>query len=601
MLGAPPKARAAALEEALPLAVLSLRLKRDGAGVLAKQPPPKNPLEWAYRHRRLEDRPFSLDEFLPLEALYLDDHRHIVVMKPAQRGVSELAINFAMFALEEGPRLWGGGMKNGLNVGYIFPTVDALGDFSKERLSGMEDETPHLARLFGEHDEYNAVRFKEVKSGLGGSSYLYLRGGWSSKALKSFPCDVLIRDEYDEHTPQARALALRRLNASRIRRVLDLSTPTLPGHGIHKAYMESDQRIYRQTHSCGARVNYEFHRDVMVDEEPYSLPDNGGWRNLPGEEIRKRRVWLRCPSCQGEVTKGERVARGEWVVTNPAVLSVHGYHIPWWPWPFLDLEDLAVAAVSTDPSELEQFYHSDLGLPYGGSGNSISLEDIAATHRPAEKPDGLVSGRVLGVDVGTRLHYWATELVGGREVALEAGSTGSFEELYYLIDRLRPLAVVIDSMPEQHEVTKLKAKYPGRVISAGYPANALGLQAQMLSPNKEGKPNRDAIITTGHVQVNRTLAMDAVSAAVKGRVEWWPAEIANDREVREHLTSPTRVIVVNDKGEPKPQWVHSKPDHLFHARVYALVARQIMVEEAPTVSSAPPPRGGYHANRRRMV
>jgi len=587
------------------LAVMRLRLKRGDPDVVTPPPPPPTSvLEYARRYRQIEGRPFDLSDFYPLEAIYADNHRHIVIMKPAQRGLSELAINYTLFALEEGSEAWTGGKKRGLNVGYVFPTLSALGDFSKERFGGLVEETPHLGTLFGEADEYNAITFKAVQSRSGGKSYLYLRSGGSAKALKSFPADVLIRDEYDEHTPQARALALRRLNASVVRRILDLSTPTIPGYGIHEAYTASDRRVYRQPHSCGQWNTYDFHGDVWVGDEPWALPDNNGWRALDAEGVRSRKVWLRCPSCGGEVSEAARVAPGEWITTNPAITSIHGYHIPWWPWPFVSLEDLAASAVSRDPQELEQFYHSDLGLPYGGSGAAIQLNDILAMS--ADLPGGLLpeargQSRVLGVDVGTRLYYWLTDIIDGVETAVEASSVGTFEDLYRVMESRAVGLCVVDAAPEGHEVAKFKARFPGRVISAGYPANAEGLKDSMIAPVKDGKPHRDKIVADGKVQVNRTAAMDAVSAAVKNRLERWPAELCRDPDVQGHLTAPQRTIAVNDRGEPRATWIHTRPDHLFHARVYALVARALFVEAVPGAASAPPPRGGYHARRGRLL
>jgi hypothetical protein len=94
---------------------------------------PTNPLEWATLHRKLESRPFSLDRHRPLKAIYADPHQHIAIIKPAQRGVSEYAINVTGFALDRGASVWTDDDKDGLNVAYIFPKKEALGDFSKER------------------------------------------------------------------------------------------------------------------------------------------------------------------------------------------------------------------------------------------------------------------------------------------------------------------------------------------------------------------------------------------------------------------------------------------------------------------------------------
>ena len=108
---------------------------------------PVAPLEWAYAYRRIENRPFTLERHKPLEAIYNDNHKHIVVMKPAQVGVSELAITRVLHALDVGAKFWNT-HKNGLNIGYLFPTLTALSSFSKERVSGVLAEHEHLASLF---------------------------------------------------------------------------------------------------------------------------------------------------------------------------------------------------------------------------------------------------------------------------------------------------------------------------------------------------------------------------------------------------------------------------------------------------------------------
>lgn len=315
---------------------------------------PRTILAWAERHRRIDDRPFSLDRFAPLRALYEDDHPHICVMKPAQRGVSEWAINLSGFALEHGAVTWAP-EKDGLNVAYVFPTVDSLRDFSKERFSGLRDESPHLRALFAGAGEFDGVTFKQV-----GRSYLYLRGGWSTSALRSFAADVLILDEYDELDPEAVALARRRLNASVVRREVDISTPTLPNEGIHRLYQQSDQRVYEQPCSgCGSWHVWEVERDVRADGVAYDE-----WRRWPPERLRRATIALVCPTCGQRLSDAERCAEGRWVAQAPDVTGLRGYALPALAWPFVRLIDLAVAAVSDDAHERQEFRRSDLGMPY---------------------------------------------------------------------------------------------------------------------------------------------------------------------------------------------------------------------------------------------
>lgn len=537
-------------------------------------------LEWAERYRRIDGHPFGLDRFAPLRAIYADDHPRIVVTKPSQRGVSEWAINYAIFALDRGAQVWTNGEKDGLNVGYIFPTQIALSAFSKERIAGLRRESTYLATLFGDGDDYDTVDFKQV-----GSSYLYLRGGWSESGLLSFAADVLVLDEYDRMDPSAIALARRRLNASTVRRELFISTPTLPGAGIHGLYLQSDQHVYEQWHRCGAWVSFDFWRDVRVDGQPYEAPGGKGWRTWPAQLIRSSDVRLSCPTCQEPIADEERYAPGRWRADAPEVQGLRGYHVPWWPFPVVDLTEYAVTAVSQDPSELTELYRSDLGLPYESSGSRITREMLAALSVDLDGgllPDLAWSETTMGVDVGTRFHYRVSSLGSdGVRYVRGAGSVATWEDVDILMITYGVRLCVVDAMPEMHAARAFVERHKGRAVTATYPtANAL--KGVLWAPADGAK-----VVQDGRVQINRTMAMDGVYAAVAAGKERWPASIHNDPEVIEHMTAPVRVTTLDAHGQPRADWVHTKPDHLFHASVYDLVAGSLLPTDLPTV----PPQG----------
>lgn len=528
-------------------------------------------LEWAERYRRIDGQPFSLDRFLPLRQIYSDDHPHIVVIKPSQRGLSEWAINYALFALDRGAEVWAAGQKTGLNVGYIFPTQNALSAFSKERISGVKRESPYLTSLLGDSDDYDTVDFKQIRD-----SYLYLRGGWSETNLLSFAADVLAIDEYDRMDSTAIALGRRRLNASVVRREIDLSTPTLPGRGIHALYLQSDRHVYEQWHRCGMWVTYDFFRDVRVDGVPYSLPVNGGWRTFTPEMIRSSNVALACPSCQAPITDEERMALGRWRAEAPEVKSLRGYHVPWWPFPATDLVGYTATAVSHDPSEVTELFRSDLGQPYESSGSRVTeamLAQLSHDLPGGDLPDVRWSDVTMGVDPGLRFHYRVSANDPDRQrCVLAMGSVGSWSELDGLMERYRVRQCVVDAMPELHAAQEFAARFPGRVLRAFYPtANALkGIVSRIDEAN-------------GVIQINRTMAMDRVFDTIARCKEKWPATLTHDREVVAHMKAPVRVVTTNDGGQEVASWVHTSPDHLFHACVYDLMAVEALEPEAPVV------------------
>lgn len=523
---------------------------------------PSTVREWAERYRSIDDKPFSLDRFEPLRAIYDDDHPHICVIKPAQRGISEWAINYASFALDRGAEVWTNGEKAGLNVGYIFPTKTDLIDFSKERVSGLVEETDYLRALYEDGDAFNAATFKQV-----GSSYLYLRGGWNARALKTFPADVIILDEYDEMDPKAPALARRRMNASLVRRELDISTPTVPGVGIHALYLQSDRQVYEQEHRCGAWVSFDFFRDVRVDGQVYEV-----WSRRPAELIRASEVSLYCPSCQEPLTDDERCAVGRWRAEQPEVKGLRGYQIPWWPFPVVDLMTYAVTAVSQDPSDLTELYRSDLGLPYDAAGSRIT--DMMLGQLSHDLDGGLLpitswTDATMGVDPGARFHYRVSANDHrGRRCVIAMGSVGSWAELDGLMDRHHIRLCVIDALPELHAAQEFAARHEGRVLRSFYPP-ASGLKGLLCRVDE----------ATGVVHVNRTMAMDRVYANIAKATEHWPASIHNDHEVISHMKAPVRVMTKDATGQDVASWVHTSPDHYYHASVYDTIAREQIPSE----------------------
>lgn len=547
---------------------------------------PTTALEWAVLHRKLEGRAFSLDRHRPLRQIYADPHQHIALIKPAQRGASEYAINVTAFALDRGATVWTDDDKDGLNVAYIFPKKEALGDFSKERLSSLARESPYLSQLFGGGDDaFNAVTFKQVRE-----SFLYLRGGWSTSALKSFPADVLILDEFDEMAGSAVALARRRLNASLVRREIDISTPSVPGFGIHRMFLDSDQHRYYQWHRCGAWVLYDFLRDVRVRGVGHDA-----WGEWAAEEIRRHPVTLHCPECGELVTDEERISEGRWEAQAPDVQGLRGYWIPPMAFPSVELLRLAAAAVNPDPFERQQFFQSDLGLPYTVAGSKVSLEQLLQLSSPLENgqlPKTRWTDPTLGVDVGFKKHWAAsaTSATDGRRYLLAVGSVDDWADLDGLMRHFRIRRCIVDAQPDLDSAKEFAARWPGRVLRAFYPGpSALkGQLWHMDGLDLKKLRNRRALarLKVDVISINRTMALDRVRAMIVKLALPAPAEVVNDPEFQAHLQSPTRTTMPDTRGQPVSVWLHSGPDHLFHALVYDTVARETLPASTPTFAAA---------------
>lgn len=555
---------------------------------------PTSPLEWAERYRRPRGVDFSLAYFKPLRALYSDTSEHIVVMKPAQRGASEWAINVVMFYLDQGPRVFGL-PTNQLNIGYIFPNQGLLSDFSNERFEILKTESPHLAAIFRDAP-IDRVTMKRIRN-----NFLYLRGGWTDAGLKSFPADIIVLDEFDELRPAAVELARRRMNASRIRREIDLSTPSIPGRGIHAAYRATDQHEYEtQCPQCGHWQTFDFFRDVRVHKDTcagdpcpglaYETEDGtDGWKYLPEDVLLLADVALHCELCHHAFDEDERCDEGRWTPRNPRA-KIRGYHLPWWPFPFVRLNEYAAKAASPDLHRVTEFFRSDLGVPYQPSGASITEAMIDAC--AADLPNGLIPssfvGRwiapTMGVDVGPNaLHYWVTARLPGEKApyVVDAGVKTTIGQIDDLMRQWRIRFCVIDAQPEATQSKAFVQRWPGRAAMAYY----------THPKSDEYRPEAAKIQEKGVVAANRTMALDTVYAHAAGALWHIPSDIGRKPMIRAHLTSSTRVSGEDGTGERYAFWEHTTPDHIFHAAAYDLLARKILAEIWATGDTVSVPGG----------
>ena len=139
-------------------------------------------------------------------------------MKSAQAGVTEVAINRALYVLDKLRR----------DVLYVLPTALNASDFSKARFATALALSHKLAEIF---TDTNTINLKQA-----GANTLYIRGSRGDSNLKSIPVSELFLDEIDEMDQKQIWLALERLSGQVHKHVWGISTPTIPNYGIHKLY-----------------------------------------------------------------------------------------------------------------------------------------------------------------------------------------------------------------------------------------------------------------------------------------------------------------------------------------------------------------------------
>ncbi len=482
--------------------------------------------DWALRRVRLDGKPFSFDGHEYLRPIFDDTAQHIVLSKAAQIGGTTWAVLKAFHACVMG-----------LNVMYFFPTRTDVLEFSKSRVGPLLNDNPFLSKLLRDTDTAGLKRI--------GSAYLYLRGMQSSVGMKSVPADMLVFDELDEATPEAKTMAKERLGHSDYKRIVELSNPSLPNYGIDEAYQLSDQRHW--TVRCETCATW-----TALDRE---FPDKLGQDVRVLRERDDGTAYRACPKCGEELD----VSTGEWVPDFPD-RRVHGYRIS------------QLFSSKVDPAEIlheyrttkfaERFYNLKIGIAWADLSNRVDVAAVLACCGEHGIVDSSRDRCTMGVDTGRDLHVvisrWAAKHKPKREV-IHIGTVASYGALDELITRFNVERCVIDALPEVHETRAFAARHAGRVYMNYFQESQRG--SYRWDPAEH------------IVQENRTEALDASRAVIRDKRVLLPRGGPVVREFAEHVAADVKQLVEDDKtGAQAYRYVKTATNHFSLAFTYDCIA-----------------------------
>jgi len=468
--------------------------------------------------------------------------------KSAQMGYTEWALNTTFFNIDV----------KGIDCLYILPakTPDAS-DFSAARFDPALELSPHLTNMFSD--------VKNVGHKRAGTTNLYIRGSRARAGLKSVPVGLIILDEVDEMTQENIPLATERVAGQVEKKILAISTPTLPETGINKMYNESTQEHFFFRCPCCSR-----HTELVF---PACL-------EMVGETVNDPRIvesFLKCKECGGKLiqeTKHEWLKGATWVPSFADRYS-RGFHVN-------QLYSCTVSPAHitrkylrslSDPSEEQELYNSTFGLPHIVSGAQISDADInqciGTYKKNSIQPTKIVT---LGVDVGKFLHYevdeWILGNYVGSDIHMEAtcriidfGKLLHFEELDKLMRTFRVQACVIDANPERRAALQFANKFFGFVKTCFY---GMGINGKEIHVSQQEDHT---------ISVDRTSWLDLSLGRYKRKTIEVPMDF--DIEYRNHLKALVRVYKKDKDGNPTGRYENgNKEDHYAHARNYAEIALQ---------------------------
>jgi len=477
----------------------------------------------------------------------------ISIMKAAQMGLTEVAINRAFFTIDVLKR----------DVLYVLPTALNASDFSKSRFNTALLHSPHLKGLF---TDTNTVGLKQA-----GGVNLYIRGSRGDSNLKSIPVSVLILDEADEMDQKQIWLALERLSGQLHKTVLSLSTPTIPNFGIHKLYLQGTQEhFYFKCPRCGRLTEFTFPECLEICGETITDPD-----------IRKS--FLKCKECKKKIDHEEKpdfLGRAFWENTVKVEEDHRSFYINQMYSYTVKPYELAMAYFRGvgDEAAMVEFYNSKQGLPYIPDGGQVTDGEIERAIRryvkSEQRPDvGTDRCIVMGIDQGKMNHVVIVEYLLKGDNLMDINASAFAKVLaefklpgddFTLLDPLmrewQIKACVIDADPQINDARRFARRFPGYVYLCRYRRGVTGKELQ-LSEEHSGSP----ILT-----VDRSNWLDASMGRFHSDRIHLPADTS--LEFKDHIKALVRTYEKDDQGNPKAIYLNTSSDHYAHAYNYAEIA-----------------------------
>ncbi len=426
---------------------------------------------------------------------------------------------------------------NGLNGIYFFPTKTDVQDFSRARVAPLLSDNPFLERLMTDTDTLGLKRI--------GDAFLYFRGMQSTVGMKSVQADMIILDELDETTPEAKKFARERLAHSDYKRILELSNPSLPDYGIDEVYQRSDQRHWHmKCQACGiwTALEKEF-PNKLGQEVKVILPRPDGT------------FYRACPKCQDELD----VDQGEWVADLPG-RAIHGYRIS------------QLFSSKVDPGEIleeyrtthfpERFYNLKIGVPWTDLEHRLDIMSVLSLCTDTLMLEKSDTPCIMGVDTGKALHaviLRADEDDYKKNHLVHLAVCHDFAELDDLMARFKVEHCVIDGLPETHATREFAQRHRGAVFM------------NFFNETQRGGAHFDHQSQT--VQNNRTEVLDASRAAIREKRVVLPRRLPVVETFARHLASDAKVLDEDkETGAKKYRYIRTGEDHFSLAFTYAWIA-----------------------------
>lgn len=510
---------------------------------------------WACKRRVMGSPfpgPFTFKHHPWTREIHDAQEESLCIQKAAQLGLSEYALNVALFSVVE----------KQLSALYVLPSTGNASDFSKSRFNPAIENSKYLTNVF---TDLNSISLKQC-----GNATLFIRGSRSDSGLKSIAVSCIIADEIDEFSKRAVALLRERSSGQVNRQLIALSTPTIPNFGISALYADSTQEHFAfECPRCGRLTELIWPDCVEIIGERVDDP-------------RVHESFLKCKECGGKLehfAKPDFLKNGFWVRTNQEGNPAHrGFYINQLYSCTITPGELVKQYFRGFGNEAEavEFHNSKLGLPFLGDGAKLADGDIDQCIRDHSKDDPRPQDAsrliTLGCDQGktnyVEIAEWffdgySSDINVAAHCKVLWEGTFSEEDWDFLDSLMREWQIrhaVIDADPSINDARRFARRFPKFVTLCRFRS---GVTAKEISTVNS---DDDAPI----VHVDRSNWFSAALGRFRSNRIELPRDVS--QTYRDHIKAPVRTYKRDENDNPRAVYVSTGPDHFGLARVYNEIA-----------------------------
>lgn len=472
----------------------------------------------------------------------------VFVEKPAQVGVSELAVAFCPWMNDRNLPSYQG-------VGYFFPATKQLHDHMK-------------ARFFPAFDHENP-RSKYLRAKLGNANLgfvnfnkkpIYFRGGQTRRDMISMSLDAAVIDEFDEfENPISVVPTLEaRFLHSKYGYLFGMSTPTLPETGIDQAFSLSNQHNwYVKCQKC------------YQEFSPLLEVKASGIKNCVVKAPISGEYGFSCPHCH-DLTQTNGVP-GRWHLDEKKDNQKYAYGVSRLFTAGHTLKKIYLAY--EDCLNEQEFYNSILGIAYASSNARLKRADLAECSIGPEKQFANSNDSTwCGIDVGKLCHWVVGKINDSGKKQILAYGQCSFDELKQVCVRYNVKYCVIDLRPYEHEVKKFIGGNRAYMACDFNTGNQEDLY-KIILVDEDTRGATQRIIKADKTQLSDLLINEI--AAKKNFI--FPGSARGDEQFIKQMCAPVRMDKTNkETGDIKAVYGNGgRGDHYFYACSYLLLALQL--------------------------